>query len=120
MINEKITILTMITKNDILQLNKKLEATKMNKSTFEDWLNNKKLEDTIYFFAKDISSQTLTKTLIKEHGQEYFNTVLSNYINKNLEEITNINNLLTEVTFFGLENCLNFNENIFLIIFTNY
>ena len=84
----------------------------MNKATFENWLNNEIFEDVVYFFAKDAPSQTLKNTLIKEHGQEYFDTILSDYINKNLEEITNINNLLTEVRFWGLDNCLHINENI--------
>ena len=65
----KNTILTMITKNDILHLTKNLEDNKMKKATFEDWLNSKKFEDAVYFFAEAISSQTLKNTLIKEHGQ---------------------------------------------------
>ena len=58
----------------------------MNKKTFEDWLNKENLNYILSFFT-DKESKALTDSLITEHGQEYFDATISNFINTKLEEM---------------------------------
>ena len=87
----------------------------MNKKTFEDWLYKQNFISALGFFADNKESKTLTDTLITEHGQEYFDTTISNYINEKLEEmILNPKNKegISPKGFYPLECCFSINDEI--------
>ena len=84
----------------------------MNKKKFENWLNEQDFAPTIWFFCNEHESGVLYNTIIEEHGQDYFDEVLSNFINKELERIININDPTIEIDFVIFYHCFSLTNNI--------